>query len=54
MHPAGAERGLGEAAVTDVDVVTVPGSFELPVACARLARTAAPAGPTMHWLPYGW
>lgn len=34
---AGAERALAEAGVEQVDVVSVPGSFELPVACARLA-----------------
>ncbi|MTB72974.1 6,7-dimethyl-8-ribityllumazine synthase [Arsenicicoccus cauae] len=33
----GARRALEEAGVTDVDLVRVPGSFELPVACARLA-----------------
>lgn len=35
----GARRGLAEAGVTEVDEVRVPGSFELPVAAARLART---------------
>lgn len=35
---AGASRALKEAGVTDRLVVRVPGSFELPVACARLAR----------------
>ncbi len=35
----GARRGLADAGVTDVTEVRVPGSFELPVACARLART---------------
>lgn len=35
----GARRGLAEAGVDDVLEVRVPGSFELPVACARLART---------------
>ncbi|GAA1141449.1 6,7-dimethyl-8-ribityllumazine synthase [Ornithinicoccus hortensis] len=35
---AGAERALAEAGVDRVDVVRVPGSFELPVACARLAK----------------
>lgn len=35
---AGAERALAEAGVETVDVVRVPGSFELPVACARLAK----------------
>ncbi len=33
----GARRGLAEAGVTDVRFVEVPGSFELPVAAARLA-----------------
>jgi 6,7-dimethyl-8-ribityllumazine synthase len=34
---AGARRGLAEAGVEHVDLVRVPGTFELPVACARLA-----------------
>lgn len=34
----GARRALAEAEVDDPVVVRVPGSFELPVACARLAR----------------
>ena len=34
----GARRGLADAGVTDVDVVRVPGTFELPVACATLAE----------------
>ncbi len=33
----GATRGLAEAGVVAVDLVRVPGAFELPVACARLA-----------------
>ena len=33
----GARRGLAEAGVSDVVVVRVPGTFELPVACATLA-----------------
>lgn len=33
----GAHRGLADAGVSDVDVVRVPGTFELAVACARLA-----------------
>ena len=33
----GALRGLADAGVTDVEVVRVPGTFELPVACAALA-----------------
>ncbi|WP_374968903.1 6,7-dimethyl-8-ribityllumazine synthase [Terrabacter sp. BE26] len=34
----GVRRGLADAGVTDVDVVRVPGTFELPVACASLAE----------------
>jgi 6,7-dimethyl-8-ribityllumazine synthase len=34
----GALRGLAEAGVVDPLVLRVPGSFELPVAAARLAR----------------
>ena len=34
---AGALRGLADAGVADPVVVRVPGSFELPVACAALA-----------------
>ena len=34
---AGALRGLADAGVDDPVVVRVPGSFELPVACAALA-----------------
>lgn len=34
---AGAARGLADAGVTDVTTVRVPGTFELPVAAARLA-----------------
>ncbi len=33
----GARRALDAAGVATADVVRVPGSFELPVACARLA-----------------
>lgn len=33
----GARRALSEAGVTDVREVRVPGTFELPVACSRLA-----------------
>lgn len=33
----GARRGLRDARVADVEVVRVPGTFELAVACARLA-----------------
>jgi 6,7-dimethyl-8-ribityllumazine synthase len=36
---AGARRALAEAGITQVREVRVPGSFELPVACARLARS---------------
>lgn len=35
----GAQRALVEAGCEDIEVVRVPGSFELPVACARLAPT---------------
>jgi 6,7-dimethyl-8-ribityllumazine synthase len=35
---AGALRGLAECGVAEPTVVRVPGSFELPVAAARLAR----------------
>ena len=35
---AGTERALAEARVTDHLVIRVPGTFELPVAAARLAR----------------
>lgn len=35
---AGARRGLADVGVTDVDIVRVPGTFELPVACAALAE----------------
>lgn len=34
---AGARRGLGDAGLTDVPLVRVPGTVELSVACARLA-----------------
>lgn len=34
---AGARRGLDKAHVDRVDLVRVPGTFELPVACAALA-----------------
>ena len=33
----GARRALDEAGVDGFDIVRVPGTFELPVACARLA-----------------
>ncbi|PPK96057.1 6,7-dimethyl-8-ribityllumazine synthase [Kineococcus xinjiangensis] len=36
---AGAQQGLQDSGVTDVTTVRVPGSFELSVAAARLART---------------
>ena len=35
----GATRGLAEAGVVSVDLVRVPGTFELAVACSRLARS---------------
>ncbi|MGO1545166.1 MAG: 6,7-dimethyl-8-ribityllumazine synthase [Gulosibacter sp.] len=35
----GAKRALEEAKVTDIEVVQVPGSFELSVAAARIARS---------------
>jgi len=35
----GARRGLADAGVVSVDLVRVPGAFELPVACARLAAS---------------
>lgn len=35
---AGARRALADAGVADVTEIAVPGSFELPVAAARLAR----------------
>jgi 6,7-dimethyl-8-ribityllumazine synthase len=40
---AGARRALAEAQVTDenVTVVRVPGSFEIPLAAGRLARSGA-------------
>lgn len=34
---AGARRALADAGVVEARVVRVPGAFELPVACARLA-----------------
>jgi 6,7-dimethyl-8-ribityllumazine synthase len=36
---AGARRGLADAGVTLVELVRVPGAFELPVACSRLAAS---------------
>jgi 6,7-dimethyl-8-ribityllumazine synthase len=36
---AGAQRALKDSGVTDVVVVRVPGSFELPVAALRAARS---------------
>lgn len=35
----GAQRALAEAHVADVEVVCVPGSFELSVAAAKIARS---------------
>ncbi|GAB6904051.1 6,7-dimethyl-8-ribityllumazine synthase [Kineosporia succinea] len=40
---AGARRGLADAGVKDVVEVPVPGSFELPVAAARLAASGVDA-----------
>lgn len=34
---AGARRGLADAGIPTVELVRVPGAFELPVACSRLA-----------------
>ncbi len=34
---AGARRGLADAGVSSVALVRVPGAFELPVACSRVA-----------------
>lgn len=35
----GARRGLADAGVLSVELVRVPGAFELPVACSRLAAS---------------
>jgi 6,7-dimethyl-8-ribityllumazine synthase len=35
----GARRGLADAGVVSVELVRVPGAFELPVACSRLAAS---------------
>ena len=35
----GARRGLADAGVSSVALVRVPGAFELPVACSRLAAS---------------
>ena len=35
----GARRGLADAGVVSVDLIRVPGAFELPVACSRLAAS---------------
>jgi 6,7-dimethyl-8-ribityllumazine synthase len=40
---AGARRALAEAGVSDVVILDVPGSFELPVAAARLAAAGVDA-----------
>ena len=40
---AGAARALAAAGVTDVTVVRVPGSFELPIAAARAAASGVDA-----------
>jgi 6,7-dimethyl-8-ribityllumazine synthase len=39
----GARRGLADAGVKDVVEIAVPGSFELPVAAARLAASGVDA-----------
>jgi len=39
---AGARRALADAQVTDVVEISVPGSFELPVAAARAAAMTPP------------
>lgn len=39
----GAQRALAASGVTDVRVVRVPGSFELPVAASRVAASAPDA-----------
>ena len=36
---AGARRGLSDAGVSSVELVRVPGAFELPVACSALAAS---------------
>lgn len=40
---AGARRALTDAGVTDVRVIRVPGSFELPIAASRAAHHGADA-----------
>ena len=40
---AGAARALADAKVTDVQTIRVPGSFELPVAAARVAAAGVDA-----------
>lgn len=39
----GARRALAESGVTDVRIIRVPGTFELPVAATRLAGTGVDA-----------
>jgi 6,7-dimethyl-8-ribityllumazine synthase len=39
----GARRGLADAGLPDAEVIRVPGSFELPVAAARLAASGVDA-----------
>lgn len=36
---AGARRGLADAGVSSIELVRVPGAFELPVACSRVAAS---------------
>ncbi len=36
---AGAQRGLADLGVTDIDETTVPGSFEIPLAALTIAKS---------------